>query len=450
MSAEKSAAQKQADVDLLKILDKAAKSAFRGGVAGAAAMGVNVFALMWMRTTINYQYRYGTSMMTALRTLYADGGILRFYRGVGFALVQGPWSRFGDTAANTGALELMNAFEVTKDMNSSVKTLGASAAAAVFRMGSTPIDTCKTIMQVEGRTGLTKLYQKYSLAGGFPRGLPQLWHGAYGTVGATFVGHYPWFATYNTLQEKMPKAGYVAALSLPVSEKHAPLIDKLVKNATIGFAASAVSDTCSNSIRVVKVRRGARCQAAAPGGCAVLGGLIREREGALCSAASHGRFSGEVDGPHARCAALVARLSCRARLGLLAGVQADAHGQHELPRRAAPRAQGRRRDWAHVPRARHEGERGRARRAPLAGCRCPSAALRSRVGAARAVLSERSTDSEHSARSPDTHSLPSPYPLSCRARAARPACLARLPAPVSAFRSSRTACRACSSPCSGS
>lgn len=252
-------------VDLLKVLDKAAKSAFRGGAAGAAAMGINVFALMWMRTTINYQYRYGMSMFSALRTLYADGGILRFYRGVGFALVQGPWSRFGDTAANTGALDLMNAFETTRDMNASVKTLGASAAAAVFRMASTPIDTCKTIMQVEGRSGLTKLYQKYASHGGFPRGLPQLWHGAYGTVGATFVGHYPWFATYNAMQEAMPKSGYVAALALPVDQKHHALIDKLIKNATIGFCASAISDTCSNSIRVVKasaashvLRRGGR------------------------------------------------------------------------------------------------------------------------------------------------------------------------------------------------
>lgn len=37
--------------------------------------------VMQMRTTINYQYRYGTSTMTAFNTLYKDGGIVRFYRG---------------------------------------------------------------------------------------------------------------------------------------------------------------------------------------------------------------------------------------------------------------------------------------------------------------------------------------------------------------------------------
>lgn len=43
---------------------------------------------MWLRTTVNYQYRYGTSTSVALRTLYADGGVARFYQGVGPALLQ--------------------------------------------------------------------------------------------------------------------------------------------------------------------------------------------------------------------------------------------------------------------------------------------------------------------------------------------------------------------------
>lgn len=35
-----------------EILDKSAASAFRGGLAGACAMGANVACLMWMRTTV--------------------------------------------------------------------------------------------------------------------------------------------------------------------------------------------------------------------------------------------------------------------------------------------------------------------------------------------------------------------------------------------------------------
>ena len=59
------------------------------------------------------------------------------------------------------------------------------------------------MMQVEGKTGLQKLKTKFKGAGGFPRGVPVLWYGALGSAGATFVGHYPWFATYNLLQARI-------------------------------------------------------------------------------------------------------------------------------------------------------------------------------------------------------------------------------------------------------
>jgi len=247
---------KSQEPDVRAILDKAAKSALRGGAAGAAAMVINVCSMMWLRTTINYQYRYGTGTFTALKTLYADGGVLRFYRGLGFALVQGPWSRFGDAAANTGALELLNSFEETKDKAEWQKTLVASVCAASFRVISTPIDTCKTIMQVEGRQGLTKLGAKFRAAGGVPKGLPVLWYGSLGSATATFVGHYPWFATYNMMQLYLPKS-----FGLFKGSEHEERLDWLVRNAITGFCASAVSDSCSNSIRVLKVYKQANTEA---------------------------------------------------------------------------------------------------------------------------------------------------------------------------------------------
>ena len=101
---------KKKEIDTIGILKKAAKRAGEGGLAGAAAMAINVCSLMWIRTTINYQYRYGTSMTTAFKTLYSQGGVLRFYQGLAPALIQGPLSRFGDTAANQGTLHLLNEF----------------------------------------------------------------------------------------------------------------------------------------------------------------------------------------------------------------------------------------------------------------------------------------------------------------------------------------------------
>lgn len=81
-----------------------------------------------------------------------------------------------------------------------VKTAFASVAAASFRILLMPIDTVKTIMQVEGKEGLSVLGKK--LRAGGP---PVLFYGALATASATMVGHYPWFVTYNVLDEKIPK-----------------------------------------------------------------------------------------------------------------------------------------------------------------------------------------------------------------------------------------------------
>merc|ERR1739841_113708 len=120
--------------DFGAILSKAASRALPSGAAGGAAMGLNIMCLMWMRTTVNYQYRYGTGTITAIKTLYEDGGrgfkgITRFYRGLVPALFQGPLSRFGDTAANAGMMALWDANPNTADLPAAVKTVAASAAA---------------------------------------------------------------------------------------------------------------------------------------------------------------------------------------------------------------------------------------------------------------------------------------------------------------------------------
>lgn len=214
------------------ILNKSAKSAVRGGTAGAIAMGANVGALMWMRTTVNYQYRNGGTFFGALSKLYADGGVPRFYRGVLPALVQGPMSRFGDTAANTGILTLMDSYESTSKLPVAAKTVAASAAAAIWRIFLMPVDTVKTTMQVTGK--FSAVTDKVKTVG--PRAL---YNGAIAAASATFVGHYPWFFTYNFLSATIPK-------------QDDPLWE-LGRRAVLGFCSSAISDTCSNSIRVCKV-----------------------------------------------------------------------------------------------------------------------------------------------------------------------------------------------------
>lgn len=195
------------------------------------AQAINVLTMMWMRTIMNYQYRYGGTFSETVKILWAEGGVPRFYRGLAPGLIQAPVSRFGDTAANDGAIA---ALEHTT-LPTAAKTMVASGCAAGFRVFLMPIDAWKTTKQVEGADGLKKLMEKTK------KHPSALWQGALGAMSATWVGHYPWFYTNNQLRESLPQFDFAYG--------------KYVRNAVIGFASAAVSDTCSNSLRVLKTTR---------------------------------------------------------------------------------------------------------------------------------------------------------------------------------------------------
>jgi hypothetical protein len=214
-----------------EIMTKASKSALRGGIAGMSAQGINVLTLMWMRTIMNYQYRYGGTLGEVVKKLWGEGGVPRFYRGLVPALFQAPVSRFGDVAANEGALAALEHTEIP----TWAKTMSASMSAGVFRVFLMPVDAWKTTKQVEGQKGLEQLIAKTKKNPTAP------FQGAMGAMTATWVGHYPWFYTNNQLQVGMPKFDFTYG--------------KYVRNAVIGFISAAVSDCCSNSLRVLKTTR---------------------------------------------------------------------------------------------------------------------------------------------------------------------------------------------------
>lgn len=238
----KGAEAEEPQVDFGEVVSTAAKKAFRGGVAGMAAGAVQVFSFMWLRTTMNYQYAQGGNMRSAMKALYAEGaagktgpkaiagGLGRFYRGLPYAIIQAPISRFGDTAANTGILAIANAYY--PGVSVGIKTAFASVGGATWRIFIMPIDCYKTTLQVKGAEAIKLLNQKVS-----QKGIGVLYSGAAANFAANWVGNYPWFATFNTLQVMVP-------------EQEGKM--KLVRNAGIGIAAAAVSDCVSNSLRVIK------------------------------------------------------------------------------------------------------------------------------------------------------------------------------------------------------
>jgi len=189
-----------------------------------------VGSFMWLRTTMNYQYANGGSLTNAITTLYKEGGVPRFYRGVSFAIIQNPLSRFGDTAANTGILVALG--ELAPTMPVATQTAFASLGGATWRIMLTPIDTFKTTLQVQGADALALLKNKVKVGG-----VKVLYGGAAANFAANWVGNYPWFVTFNYLQSTVPKYEGVKGLA---------------RNAVIGMCASFVSDCVSNSLRVVK------------------------------------------------------------------------------------------------------------------------------------------------------------------------------------------------------
>jgi hypothetical protein len=119
---------------LNQILYRAGKRGLGGGIPGAIAGAVQVLSLMWLRTIINYQCRYGTTFVQALRTLLNDGGIARLYCGVTFALVQAPLARFVSTAANDGVESLLANISLTKDWGPGRTTVVASIVVGFWRI----------------------------------------------------------------------------------------------------------------------------------------------------------------------------------------------------------------------------------------------------------------------------------------------------------------------------
>ena len=61
-------------------------------------------------------------------------------------------------------------------------------------------DTLKSSMQVNGNNGIKILRDRIN-----QQGLRTMYNGSLASGTATMVGHFPWFFTYNYLQELVPR-----------------------------------------------------------------------------------------------------------------------------------------------------------------------------------------------------------------------------------------------------
>ncbi len=133
---------------------------------------------------------------------------------------------------NTYALQSLE----NTNLHTGIKTMMGSFLAASWRVCMMPIDAFKTTLQVEGKNGINLLKNKIKMNG------PQiLFNGTVASTSATFVGHYPWFLTYNILNKKIPN--------------YDDNVKTLFRNGFIGFNSAVISDCCSNSLIINKTTK---------------------------------------------------------------------------------------------------------------------------------------------------------------------------------------------------
>jgi hypothetical protein len=223
----------------VKTFDQILVSAAKSGIAGGSAMAVQVLSLMWMRTTMNYQFKNGGAFMETIKKLYAEGGVVRFYRGIIPALVIGPISRFGDTATNMLATTYFSNSPTLQHLPIFVQTSLGSVMAGLWRLSTLPVDAWKTSKQVYGGGGLQIIINKFKI-----NGISAFYQGGVASALATMVGHYPWYVTNNYLEHYLTRYSY-----------DNEFLKAILRSAGIGLVSTVVSDCVSNSIRVIKTTK---------------------------------------------------------------------------------------------------------------------------------------------------------------------------------------------------
>lgn len=203
--------------------------AMKSGVPGACAAAAQSASLMCLSTTAAFQYRSGTGTTEAIRTLYAQGGLSRFYSGALPTVLHVTLCRFGDTAANSFALQHAPTSSVP------LATALASVAAASWRCLLLPLETVRSNLQVKGLVcGRKAVQTRFQTAGLFG-----LYSGATASFTAGLLGHFPFFCTVNLISNAVPLPDDVTTMQ------------KIGRNGGMGFLASMCSDVVTNGFKIV-------------------------------------------------------------------------------------------------------------------------------------------------------------------------------------------------------
>mmetsp|Transcript_24851 Transcript_24851/g.44217 ORF Transcript_24851/g.44217 Transcript_24851/m.44217 type:complete len:349 (-) Transcript_24851:99-1145(-) len=216
-------------------LQRALNKGMQAGMSGSAAMSAQITTFMWLHTIMRYQYRHGTSTIDTFRMLYRQGGVLRFYRGYSFAILNAPIIRFGSTAANQSSLTFLDS--VNGNIPLWAKTVCSAAVAALWKIMFTPLDMMQTTFQVGGDGGQNDVRAKVR-----KHGIKIFWHGSSAMYASALVGNFSWFAVYNTLNARW-------------SNYEGNRITQTARDGAIGILSTFTSDLSTNFLEVLKTHR---------------------------------------------------------------------------------------------------------------------------------------------------------------------------------------------------
>mgnify|MGYP003682349665 FL=1 len=127
-------------------------------LGGTLAMSTQITCFYWLKTLTTYQYKTGLKLYLALKNLYKQNGLIRFYNGYIPSLIMGSYCRFGDVAS-------YKYFNQNNNLNNLEKSIYSSVCSTVWRINLMPIDTLDNMLQVYGKDGYSILKQKINKKG---------------------------------------------------------------------------------------------------------------------------------------------------------------------------------------------------------------------------------------------------------------------------------------------
>lgn len=215
------------------------QAAVKAGLPGAAAAAAQSASFMWISTAAAFQYRSGVTMTDAFRTLYAQGGLPRFYSGMIPTVLHVTLCRFGDTTANVLALSHT---PTTLTTNIFTKTFLGSLLAASWRVLLLPLETIRSNLQVKGQiSGKLTLLNRINNVGIFKA----LYSGGSASFTAGLLGHFPFFCTVNVLSERV----------VDPLDDHGSVWKRVGRNGGMGFLAAMCSDVVTNGFKIIATNK---------------------------------------------------------------------------------------------------------------------------------------------------------------------------------------------------